>query len=450
MHIVAPDWEVERDDLGPPARPPRRPWRAVGGVVAVLVLATVVFSSLGSDTDPRRPEPGELAGADERRLPARVDPLWSITLAGSGNALASSMIVDGRDVVVAVVDDGSRDRSMITGIDASTGGVRWRRSFSFSPPEASLLGVLDGVVLVAQRDLSSQRLIGLATVDGATLWERETDGAVDVVLLGTSVVTELSGGLDARLTVLDPRSGEVLGDLAGELLTTDLAGTWYVGQTDRIVAIDLADGWNEPVTVFEGDTGAFAGMAVVDDRFLVADSFGAVAELVGGRTSDLAGGLDVPRIEAMFPAGGSSFVGLNASEMFGVELIGGRLRQTWNRDATLRSFTLTEQGLVMAIDDSGAGLIDGAETIIVDGVTGERLAGAGAGDGDDAFALIVGDGFVAVSETVEGTERVGYDLSGTQIWRLPVSGRVRVGNELVVVMTNTPSGYELRAFGAGG
>ena len=51
-------------------------------------------------------------------------------------------------------------------------------------------------------------------------------------------------------------------------------------------------------------------------------------------------------------------------------------------------------------------------------------------------------------EGVDGTERVGYDLDGDEMWRLSVSGKVRVGDELVVVMTNTPAGYELRAYGS--
>ena len=195
--IVAAGWIVDRDE---PARAPRsrrrlspRAIASIVAVVGVAVVAVVVVSVMGGDRSPTRPGPGELPSADERRLPAEVDELWATTLSGSGNALASSVIVDGRDLVVAVVDDGSRNRSMIVGVDATSGVQRWRRSFSFAPPEVSMLGVFEGVVVIEQNDLSGRELIGLSTVDGATVWERETaEGGANTVLLGTDLVTHLS------------------------------------------------------------------------------------------------------------------------------------------------------------------------------------------------------------------------------------------------------------------
>jgi len=52
-----------------------------------------------------------------------------------------------------------------------------------------------------------------------------------------------------------------------------------------------------------------------------------------------------------------------------------------------------------------------------------------------------------VTDGIDGVERVGCDLDGVQLWRLPVSGRLRVGDELVVVIT-TPAGYERTAYGS--
>ncbi len=425
---------------------------ALAVIAALAVAAVVATSLLGDDSaPPRRPAPGEVAGADERRLPTEVDRLWSTVLPGTGNALSSTVFVDGRDLVVAVVDDGSRNRSMIAGIDATSGAPRWRRSFSFAPPEVSLLGVIDGVVLVEQRDLAGPRLIGLASVDGATLWERETPGgSVNTVLLGTDVVSNLSATVNGLITFVDPRTGQPVGDVVGESLSTDLAGTWYFAWGSSIVSIDLANGWSEPVVVV-GDRSASDELVVIDGRLLAAGADGRVSELTGASTGRaVAGADDLPSVDSMFPAGGSSFVGLGGGQVFGAELVDDRVRTTWTRAAALRGFALTERGLVLSLSDATAGFADGVDLVVVDGVTGDRLGGAGAGGEPAELPLIVGDGFVTVTEGVDGVARLGHDLDGAEMWRLPVAGKLRVGDGLIVVMDNTPSGFRLTAYGSAG
>lgn len=457
-------WRTGADRRADPPGPPtgeragrsrRRPWRALVAVVAsigVVGAALAVVLRSGDPPAPRRPAPGEVAGADERRLPRQVDRLWSLRLPGTGNAKSTSVLVGG-GVVVAVVDDGSRSRSQMVGIDAESGELRWRRSFAFAPSEVTLLGVIDGVVLAEQRDLTGRRLFGLAASDGASLWERRAaaDSGVNTVLLGTDVVTDLSLRLD-RVAFVEPGTGEEAGDLVGRVLGTDLSGRWYfrIGD-DRLVTVDLSDGWSEPVAV-EGGLPPMVEPVVVDGRLLALDdgrvveadlSVAALTPLRPDRAAP-----EIPDLTGMFPAGGSSLVAVGDGVVVGLELDGDAVRRTWARTGALRAFGLTERGLVVVVEERTVGFAAAVEHSVVDGVTGDRLMATSVEVGDEP-PMVVGDGVVARFETVDGVSRVGYDLDGGELWRLGVTGKLGVGDELVVVLDDTPSGYELTGYGRG-
>lgn len=433
---------------GRPAGVGRRAVVALGAVMAVALAAVVAIVSFGGgDPEPRRPRPGEITGFDRRRLPAAVDTLWTAVLPGTGSALATSLLVAGDDLVVAVVDDGSRNRTSIAGLDATTGELRWRRGFSFAPPEVTLLGVVDGVVLVEQRDPSGRQLRGLSSDDGSTRWDRSAPaGGVSTVLLGTAVVTSVGGAVAGQVTFLDPATGRPVGDVVGELLGTDLSGTWYVAQGDSIAALDLSAGWSEPVAI-PGRPPLAGDVAKVDGRLLALDG-GRLVELADDpEPGPLDGGDELPELLGVFPAGASSVVARTDGGMLGAQVIDGAIRTTWTGDGDLRNFALTERGLVLVLGDDGAGFADGVELTVVDGISGDVLGGTGVVGSGDEPPLIVGNGFVVTTPTVEGVERTGYDLDGRERWRLPAAGTLRVGDELVVVMDATPAGYRLTGYG---
>ncbi|MGI9646135.1 MAG: PQQ-binding-like beta-propeller repeat protein [Ilumatobacteraceae bacterium] len=453
--VLASDgWVVEPDEEGAGSDTSRRRWRVavpIVLVVAALVVGAVVVARIVSDdTDPGRP--GELAGTDVRRLPAAAEELWSTTLGGTGNLPASSIVVDGRDLAVVVVDDGSRSRTSVVGLDAGSGEVRWQRSLPFAPPEASFLGVMDGAVVMELTDRANRRLLALSSADGETLWERRIGGSsFNAVLLGTDIVANTAPEVPDRTTFYDPATGDVLGEVLGNPVTTDLDGTWYYTLGRDLVRVDLADGWSEPVVVVEDGPRLTGQVVVIGERILVADAAGRLRELdrEDKRLVPVAGD-DLPEITAMFPAGGSSFVVVNQDEIVGAELDERGVRLTWSLDATMRSLGLTEQGMVLAVSDSGIGFDEGIDFQVVDGLTGERLARAAAVDNVEHVPLIVGNGVVTVTEVVEGDERRGFDLEGNELWRVVLDGRLEVGDELVVVLDNTDSGYRVTAYGSAG
>ncbi len=451
--IVTPDgWVVERDEQ----RARRPSWRTVVvaaiAVVAIFAGGVVIARLLTDDPDPVRPEPGALSGTDVRRLPDSVEELWSTTLRGTGNAATSSIIVDGRDLAVVAVDDGSKNRSSIVGLDAESGEIRWRRSFSFAPPEVSFLAVIDGVVLIELTDPANRRLLALASADGETVWERRIGGnSINAVPLGTELIANFIPEVYDVTTFYDPATGEPVGEVPGVALTTDLDGTWYHARDRDLLAVDLADGWSEPVVVVEDGPPMRRQTVVIDDRILVVDDARRLRELdLDEKRLVPVAGDELPEITRLVPVGGSSFVADNEDEVFGVELDDRGVRLTWLREASVRNFGLTERGMALTLSDPGIGFSEGGDLQVVDGLTGERLAGAGPVDNVEDVPLIVGDGFVTVTEVVEGDERRGFDLEGNELWRVVVGGRLRVGDELLVVLDNPGADYRVTAYGSAG
>jgi hypothetical protein len=419
----------------------------VFGMVACALLAFVTVSLFLEGGGPKRPKTSDLAGLDDRRLPKEVDAVWSTVLPGTGGARSSSVIVEGRDLVVAVVNDGSRNRSMIAGVDAFSGNVRWTRSSPFAPSEISTLDVIEGSVVIEQLDpLGSNRILGLSTVDGTTLWERRFPSrSVNAVLAGTGLVANIVAGDLPTTTFFDPRTGEQVGEILGQIASTDLDGGWLFSDRGDLLTVDLASGWSAPTDSGNVGSGRGVAMAVVGGRIVVADPLGGLTELRANGDELASPALDdLPRISAMWPAGGSSVVAVGDGEVFGVELLGRGARVTWRRQATLRSFSMSERGLLVALGAASGGPDTGNVDIVVDGVTGVRLAGPLALGGAGRAPVIVADGFIVEN----GEERVARDLDGDEIWRLGTPGKIAVGDELIVVLNDTPAGFELTAYGA--
>lgn len=441
----------------PPAAPPRRR-RVLVGVAASIALVVGV-AVVVNRSEPSAPDVGEIGAADERRIPPAVDARWTTLLPGTGSAISTRLEILGQDLVVVVVDDGSRNRTSITGVDALTGGIRWRRSFSFAPPEVRVLDIVDDRIILEQAGPSRRRLIGLATSDGATVWELPaTEGAFGVVLDGTRVVTRVlqasDGSAVSATEFIDPVDGVSFGVVSGRPLTSNLSGTWLFGDENGIVSIDLSEGWSEPETISAAGIGPGELIASLAGRYVVLDELGGLSELVPNTSDPLAerrrlstSGRGLDELDAIFPAGGPTMVGVGPGVVHGIRLDGDVLTRTWRLQASVRSVGVTPQGVVLALGDAGAGALDGVDFIVVDAVTGARLAASGPAPSYDQLPLIVGDGFIVTQAIVDGRERIGYDLDGTELWRLPVSGTLRVGDGIVATLNNTPAGFEVAMYG---
>lgn len=450
--VVAVDAPLVDTDGGPQRR---RLLIGAAATVALLVAVGVIVNR----SDPEPPDVGDIAAVDERRIPATVDARWTTLLPGTGSAISTRLEIIGQDLVVVVVDDGSRNRTSISGVDALTGEIRWRRSFSFAPPEVRILDIVDDRIILEQIGPSRRKLLGLATIDGETAWEvAAAEGAFGIVLDGSRLVTRVLQAPDvpgvSATEFIDPVTGRTIDVVAGRPLTSDLSGTWLVGGRDGVVAVDLSEGWSEPVTISAAGVSPDEQIASIDGRYVVLDALGGLTELVPDPDDPLASrrplttsGRGMDELEGIFPTGGPTMVGIGRGVVLGVRLDGDVLTRTWRVQASVRTVGVTPQGVVLALSEAGAGFLDGVDFIVVDAVTGARLAAAGPAPSYDQLPLIVGDGFIITQAVVNGRERIGYDLDGTELWRLPVNGTLRVGNGLVATLNNTPAGFEVAIYG---
>ena len=419
-------------------------------VIALLsgVAAVVVWSR---DDGPGRPEFEEIAGADSRRLPATSTLLWTSKIeAENDGAPDPAFVVDGRSTVVVVVDDIGQGSTLV-GLDATTGAERWRTQADFEPSAASLLGVIDGVLVIERNDVAVRGLVAIETATGRTMWEFETrDNGVHVILSGTDVVTRISFTGRERLTFIDPLTGVEVARVDGRLLSTDLSGIWFVANNRRVVSIDLSDGYTEPAEIAASGADWIMPTAVIDDRVIVVDTDGALAEARPDATELIplvAIGGSLPEIVALIATGGPTLMAIGDGEVLGATLSGSDVEIRWRYDASVRVVETTGRGLLVAVSDATNGFADGADLAVIDAVTGELLASIGPAPSEDELPRLLGDGFVLTNDAQLGFERIGYDLDGTELWRLPTNDTVRIGDRILVTISTDANGHTITAFG---
>ena len=466
------DAESETQTRTSPAPPgrlggKRRRIQAAALLIGVaLVAGVVIVAQRNAEPDRATFEPA--AGADDRRLPTTAARLWSTTVAaveqfdadgtsgsgpaGGGDARVGlrQFLVDGRSWVVAILP-AADDSSIAVGLDPVTGDERWRRSFDFEARAVNLLGVLADVAVIEQNDVSDRRLIGLDTATGDIAWELPTrDNGVHVILSGTNVVTRVSFTGNPRLTFIDPETGEEPARVSGRLIGTDLAGTWFVEDGRRVSKIDLTDGVTEAVLVLEQPDGPVGPTAVVDGRVIVLDDDGTIAEALAGRTelvALVATGGELPDIVSLVPSGGPTMLAIGEGRVLGITIVDDRAEIQWDDQASVRVVNVTDRGMVIAVSDGSLGFVDGADLVVIEPVTGERLANAGPAPGTDDLPRILGDGFVVTNDAQLGLERIGYDLVGTEQWRLASNDPIQFGDRVMVTVSSGADGYTFTGFG---
>jgi outer membrane protein assembly factor BamB len=455
VEIVVPglhdDAEIgESAEADPPAR---RSARRVAVFATAIALVTGVAAGAvwTRDDGPARPVFEEIAGADSRRLPATSAVIWTSKIdAPNEGASDPAFIVDGRSTVVVILDD-TTDGATLIGLDATSGAERWRTRADFEPSAATLLGVIDGVLVIERNDLVARSLVGVETATGDMVWELDTrDNGVHVILSGTDVITRVSFTGDERLTFIDPASGGEVARINGRILGTDLSGTWFVSSGRRLLSIDLADGYTEPTEIASSATNWDSPTTVVEGRVIVVDTDGTLAEVLPDSTdlvSLVTVGGNLPDIASLISTGGPTLMGIGDGKVLGATLTGDQVVINWQLDASVRVVDVTRRGLLVAVSDATNGLIDGVDLAVIDAVSGERLAAIGSAPSQDELPRLLGDGFVVTDDAQLGFERIGYDLDGAEVWRLPSNDPVRIGDRIVVTVGTSATGYTVAAFG---
>ncbi len=412
-------------------------------------VGEVVVAS-GELVEPLVDEP--FAGADRRRLPAQLDRRWAARIvdveATSGTGL--DVLDDGS--VIGVFDDRSvgvgEVASVVIALDADDGSQRWRSQIGSTARDLRVLGEFDGVVVMERRAVAGQSLLGLSAATGEVLWADEIERAASYsVVAGTSLVARDANTGSTPLSFIDPATGVEVGRPTGRRFAVDFRGTVFLRSGRDVSRLDLRDGWNPPVPVGElpGD-GVSASIvdgrvvAIVDGDLQVRDDDGTQ------RRAAIAGsvpGSDGSTFTESVPIGDDAIVLLGGGEVFGgVLLDDGDVDIRWQASGTPISFRPTDRGasIIMAMEGGG-------EQRVIDGSTGREITSVDMVPGAIDTLQLVGNGVVVKRTATVGTERVGLDLDGDQLWTLVGDGPLSVGRGVVATYVEGDEGLVVTAYG---
>ncbi len=467
----------------------RSPWRGARWVVAALAVfaaMALVWWWAGSErrepdadahadlesavgatehVDPLVTEP--FAGADRRRLPSRLDQLWRSSLVDVSAVGSPTVTVLDEGSVIAVFNQGadgrSDDRSVVsesaavTMLDGEAGVPRWTTIIDSRARALDVLGAFGEIVVLERLDTENRALLGLSLSTGEVRWERATmDPGVHVVPHGAGVVARVSFTVSARITFIDPATGDEVGRVPGRFFATDYLGTWYVRNASAVTRIDLRDGWDDPVpldTLWVDDD---APATVVDGRLVALDDGRLETRGPGGAPAPMAtvgaagtggfAGLDSgANFVALAPLVDGAFVVVGARSVFGATIdADGDAEVRWRSSGTPIETHPTDRGLSLVVASEG-----GASMRVVDGSTGREITVVEVATGAAGSLELVGDGVIVQRTAVVGVERVGLDLDGNRLWSLVGDGPLAVGPGVVVTYGASDDGVAITAYGDG-
>ncbi len=450
---------VSKQDPGPAAmdRRQRRPAaRTVVGIVAVVaVSATVVTLVTDSDEEPpaatsasavERYELPDVvaangvpfAGADPRRLPDTLDPIWSQSVPAAEGDDVWVEVIDRRSVLVAIGPDQTEPTgsSVLQSLDAETGVIQWSSDLSVPPSSVALVAAnADTVTLIVDGTLTG---ISAATGEEAWAFQRTATLAESNVerLIGTDLLA--IGSPDATSTLVDMSTGDTVGQLDGPTIATDQLGRFYVRRGDDIVRYDLDDGFRKPTVVAAGLDDPVA--AVVGGKVITSGPEGWTAsiesdERLGTERGPLDGSEDFPTAAAILSMVGTNFVVAGAGAIVGADLDGRDMRFAWKRDGTVTAMYSTQRGFLVHAASRG-----GAAQTIYDGRNGNAVVALTMTPGFFDSLVVTGNGILTKKTDSDGPRLAGLDLDGNEMWAIRGATVLSVGDRLIVTTTRLDDG----------
>ncbi|MFK7917946.1 MAG: PQQ-binding-like beta-propeller repeat protein [Ilumatobacter sp.] len=406
------------------------------------------------------------SGADRRRLPDALNIQWSSSVSGVAPSSRTQLTVAPDGTVIGVFENAvvgnDTATSSIVALDGATGTQRWRTAFDSQARAFTVLGVFSGVVALERLDTTNRSVIGLDASTGEIRWERETnDPGVHVVLEGAEIIARVSFTVNARLTFIDPGTGDEVGRVPGRLFATDFEGTWYVRNASTVVTLDLRNGWSDPEPSHRLDVGNLDAATVVDDQLLEldgavvqisgpvlrSDSVGTAPENIAAERSEVeivppTRFTEPSSVQRFSPMVGEAFLLSGDNAVFGAVLGDGEIELRWKADGAVIDTVRSDRGLTLLLGSDGGGTQQ-----VVDASTGRLIVELSMVPGAIETLQMVGNGVVVKQAATVGFERVGLDLDGNRLWSLVGEGPLAIGPGVVVTYGPSDDGLTVTAYG---
>ena len=386
------------------------------------------------------------AGADPRRLPDTLDPIWSRSVPAAEGDDVWVEVIDRRFVLVAIgpAQTAPTGSSVLQSLDAETGVAQWSIDLTVSPSSLTFVASnADTVVLIVDGTLT-----GIDAATGEAVWALESGPALvesDVErLAGTDLVA--IGSPDGTSTLVTLTSGDTVGQLDGPTIATDQLGQFYVRRGDDIVRYDLGDGYSSPTVVAAGLDDPV--VAVVGRRVITSETDRWTASIaddgrLGTERELLDGSEDFPTAAAILPMVGTTFVVAGEGAIVGADLDGQEIRLAWERDGTVTAMYPTERGFLVHAASQG-----GADQTIYDGRNGTAVVTLTMTPGLFTALVVAGNGILTKKTDPDGARLAGLDLDGNEIWAIRGVTAASVGDRLIVTTARLDDG-SIRLDGVG-
>jgi hypothetical protein len=379
---------------------------AAAGVVVLAAIAIVTVPRLTGDSD------GTDASALDR-IPTHIRERWTAHFDQPVGAVTGTA-----DVIVA------RAGPELVALDAGSGAELWRAPAS---GDAGELEVMDGVLVSHDVASDPQSLAGFDLHDGHRLWFKELRQGPPMTLAGDEVVIPgfSAAGMVTSAEFLDPRTGKRLAAFEGQEIAMSSTAIrrrvgdeveWYDRETfDLRARIDLARLGLHGLRATGAPTDAGLVIATFNHAWLLDDDGEVVSSL------SLSHKLVAPWSLDELDGSGRYLVlqGVDTTTLLSVR--NGELVERWTRALAPIDWMMDYSRTILTVQRRG---IDGTGLErVFDAATGRAIfSGRQPGLHGPALGR---NGFVAGTEpTDDGSwSVVGYDFTGTELWRLPVPSK---------------------------
>jgi hypothetical protein len=389
-------------------RPSRRRRLGVAavGVVVVAAIAILAVPRLTGDSD-------DTEASALGRIPTHIRERWTARFDQPVGAVTGTA-----DVIVAQAG------TELVALDAGSGAELWRVP---APGDARELEVMDGVVVSHDVASHPQTLAGFDLHDGHRLWSKELGQDLQMTLAGDHVVIPgfSAAGMVSSVEFLDPRTAKRLAAFEGQEIAMSSTAIrrrvghvveWYDRDSFELRArIDLARLGLDGVRTDGAPTDAGLVIAAYDRAWLLDGDDEVVSSL------SLSHKLVAPWSLDELDGSGRYLVlqGVNTTTLLSVRH--GELVELWTRPVAPIDWMMDYSRTILTVQQRS---VEGSALVrVVDAPTGRAIfSGRQPGLHGPALGR---NGFVAGTEpTDDGSwSVVGYDFTGTELWRLPVPSR---------------------------